>query len=99
MYGSTKGFPEWAKQQGLNPAEEEQDVIEVLSCNWDTVMLFMACGLQWDHSPVNGQLTRLPLTEIKSGEWLMGLKKKGRAERFAGLKIMIAEVLRVVRIK
>ncbi|MFW2438056.1 MAG: DUF1799 domain-containing protein [Arenicellales bacterium] len=97
-FGATDEQAEgWCRQHGLTDNKDEPDVVEVLSDNWDTVMWFMACDKQWDFNPMSGRLNKLPLTEVRAAAELVGLSKKAWRERFPGLKLMIDEVLRVVR--
>jgi hypothetical protein len=70
----------------------EDDACKVWPCNWKTVMLFVALQTQWRTGM--GGATGLDYAAIPPTAKLSGIKLN--QERFAGLRVMEQEALKVM---
>lgn len=77
---------------GFTDEELAGEDIEVWPCNWKTTLLFDALQTQWRTGM--GGATGLDYAAIPSTAKLAGIKLN--QERFAGLRVMEQEALRVM---
>jgi len=81
-----------------NYSGQDSDDCEVWQENWESVLLFLAMGTQWNISPV-GHPLGINYGSLESTMKMSAVKKKKRASLFMDVRVMESAALDVFREK